>query len=115
MKVQDVVNKMKTEKLLDEREVYVYAVKKGLLGGAAGAVANGVILSVYDDTLYIHKAALDNTYKECLEKIAIPAIKVIKAKAGLFSGSFTFEYEGKKYNYQLPSRANKFANFFAGK
>ncbi len=115
MKVQEVVNKMKAENLVDNREIYVYATKKSLLAGAAGAVAGLCILSVYENTLYMHKANLDNTYGECLQKFAVSNMKVLKSKAGLFGGEFAFEYEGKKYKFKLPSKANNFANFFVAK
>ena len=115
MKVKEVVNKMKAENLVDNREIYVYASKKSLLGGAAGAVAGLCILSVYENTLYMHKANLDNSYGECVQKFVVSNMKVLKAKAGLFGGQFVFEYEGMKYRFQLPSKANNFANFFAAK
>ena len=49
------------------------------------------------------------------ERINLSNMKILKTKAGLFGGSFIFEYAGKKYNYQLPSRANKFVDFFVKK
>ena len=112
MKVQDVVNKMKTEKLVDDREIYVYATKKSLLGGVAGAIANLMILSVYENVLYIHKANMDNSCGELIERINVSDMKILKAKAGVFGGNFVFEYDGKKYSYKLPARAKKFADFF---
>ena len=115
MKVQDVVNKMKTENLVDNREIYVYATKKSLLGGAAGAMAGLCILSVYENTLYMHKANLDNSYGDCIGKFDVANMKIVKAKAGLFGGEFAFEYEGQKYKYKLPSKANGFVKFFEGK
>ena len=124
MKVQEVMNKMKAEKLLDDREICVYATKNGAVaggviggavGGAIGAVMGAVILSVYDNTLYVHKAAMDNTYKECLATFYIPNMEILKAKAGLFGGKFVFKYEGKKYKFDLPSRAGKFAKFFVNR
>lgn len=112
MKVQDVVNKMKIEKLVDDREIYVYAAKNSLVGGAVGAMAGACILSVYENTLYVHKAKLDNSCGECVHRFDIEYMKVLKAKAGLFGGKFIFEYDGKKYSYHLPSRANQFVDFF---
>ena len=38
---------MKTANLIDDREIYVYATKKSLLGGAAGAIAGLSILGVW--------------------------------------------------------------------
>lgn len=114
MKVQEVITKMKSEKLLDDREIYAYASRKGIVGGAVGAVARAVILSVYETTLYIHRAAVDNSYKECLGTYDISNIKLKKVKSGLFGGKFVFEYEGKKYSYELPSGTKAFAKFFAG-
>lgn len=115
MKVQEVITKMKSENLLDDRELLVYATKKGILGGAVGAAMNLAILSVYNDTLYIHRAAIDNSYNEQLAVYELSDLKIIKSKAGFFGGDFVFEYEGKKEHYTLPSKSEKFAEFFASK
>lgn len=115
MKVQEVITKMKSNKLLDDRELLVYATKKGILGGAVGAAMNLVILSVYEDTLYVHRAAIDNSYNEQLVVYKLSDLKIIKSKAGFFGGDFVFEYEGKKEHYTLPSKSGKFAEFFANK
>ena len=95
-----------------DREIYVYATKKSLLGGAAGAIAGLTILSVYENFLYLYKANIDNSRGALIERISVSDMKILKAKAGLFGGSFIFEYVGKKYNYHLPSRANKFVDYF---
>ena len=55
---------MKTANLIDDREIYVYATKKSLLGGAAGAIAGLSILGVYENYLFIHKANIDNSRGE---------------------------------------------------
>ena len=120
MKVQEVKAKMQQEKLLDDREIWVYATKKsasigalgGAVGGAIGAAMGAVILSVYDNTFYIHKAAMDNSYKECLGTFNISEMEIVKAKAGLFGGKFVFKCNGNAYKFDLPSRANKFVEFF---
>lgn len=115
MKVQEVIIKMKSESLLDDRELLVYATKKDILGGAVGAAMNLAILSVYNDILYIHHAAIDNSYNELLGAYELSDIKIIQSKAGFFGGDFIFEYEGKKEHYTLPSRSENFAKFFANK
>ena len=115
MKVQEVITKMKSENLIDDRELLVYATKKGILGGAAGAAMNLAILSVYKDTLYVHRAAMDNSYHEQLAAYQLSDLKIVKSKAGFFGGDFVFEYEGKKEHYSLPSKSEKFAEFFASK
>lgn len=114
MKVQDVVIKLKEEQLLDDREIYAYASKKnGLIGGAAGAIMGLSLLSVYEDTLYIHKALLDNDHGELVGAFSIQNMVIKKSKSGLLGGNFVFVYEGKKYKYSLPARTGEFANFFA--
>lgn len=115
MKVQEVINKMKSENLIDERVLIVYATKKGILGGAVGAAMDISILSVYKDTLYVHRASMDNSYNEQLAAYQLSDLKIVKSKAGFFGGDFIFEYEGKKEHYSLPSKSGKFAEFFANK
>lgn len=112
MKVVDVINILMTKQLLDERQIFVYATAKNIIGGTVGALHGLVLLSVYRDVLYIHRVKLDNSYAECIYKFYISDLKNIKGKAGLFGGSFSFEVEGQKYCFKLPSRANKFVNYF---
>ena len=115
MKVDVVITMLVAEQVLDERKIFVYATAKNIIGGTVGALRGLVLLSVYGDILYIHRAKLDNSYAECLGKFYIPDLKKIEGKAGLFGGSFSFESEGQKYRFKLPSRANKFVDFFKGK
>ena len=68
-----------------------------------------VLLSVYRNVLYIHKANIDNSYGEQLAKFDIPDMKNIRGKAG---GKFSFNYEGQEYKFKLPSKAGKFVDFF---
>ena len=71
-----------------------------------------VLLSVYRNVLYIHKANIDNSYGEQLAKFDIPDMKNIRGKAGMFGGKFSFNYEGQEYKFKLPSNAGKFVDFF---
>lgn len=115
MKVDDVINILVAEQVLDERKILVYATAKNMIGGVVGAVQGLVLLSVCGDVLYLHRAKLDNSCEKCLGYFSISNLKNIKAKAGLFGGSFSFEVDGQKYSFKLPSRANKFVDFFKGK
>ena len=115
MKVSDIISQLKQENLLDEKEVFVYATAKSMIGGAVGAVQGLVLITVCGDVLYLHRAKLDNAYAECLGKFYLSGLSNIKGKAGLFGGSFSFEADGKKYRFQLPARANKFVDFFKDK
>lgn len=115
MRVDEVVENLLRDDLIDERKIFVYASAKKIIGGVAGAVQGLVLLSVCGDILYLHRAKFDNSYERCLGNFYIPNLINVKVKAGLFGGSLSFETEGQKYRFKLPSRANKFADFFKGK
>lgn len=112
LKVSDIISQLKQANLLDEKEVFVYATVKSMIGGAVGSVQGLVLITVCGDVLYLHRAKLDNSYADCLGKFYLSDLGNIKGKAGLFGGSFSFEAEGQKYCFKLPSRANKFVNYF---
>lgn len=112
MKVDVVTNMLVAEGVLDERKIFVYATAKNIIGGTVGALQGLVLLSVCGDVLYLHRAKLDNSCERCLGNFNISDLKNVKAKAGLFGGDFTFEAEGQKYRFKLPSRADKFVDFF---
>lgn len=103
MRLEQIENQLNENNLLDEQKIYVYAslIGKGL-----------VLLSVCDDTLYIHRANIDNSYSELLAKITISKMQDIKGKSGLFGGKFSFNSDGKKYSFKLPSKAAKFVDYF---
>lgn len=112
MRVEQVIKKMEQEKLVDNRKIYVYASTQGVIGGVIGSIKGLVILSVYQDVLYIHRANLDNTYGKCLDELYIPNMCNIQGKAGRFGGKFAFEYQGRVFRFKLPSRANAFVDYF---
>lgn len=112
MKLEQVIAQLKQNHFLDEREVYVYASVQGVLGGVVGSIKGLVILSVCDELLYIHRANLDNSYGEQMAEIPILDMCRIQGKAGLFGGKFSFEYKGNIYHFKLPSKANKFVDYF---
>lgn len=115
MKVSCVIDNMVKECLIDSKKVYVYASMQGVIGGVSGSIKGLVILSVYQDVLYIHRANLDNTYGKCLEEVYIPDMSNVQGKAGLFGGKFAFEYQGRVFRFKLPSRANAFVDYFTKK
>ena len=115
MKIQEVIEQMKSENLLDDREMLVYATRQGTIGEVLSGEIHVVVLSVHNDTLYMHRATLNNSYKELIRQYRLSDIKIIKSKAGFFGGDFIFEYEGKQEQYILPSRSERFAEFFANK
>ncbi len=115
MKEEQVIGKMIREKLIDSKNVYVYASTEGVIDGVSGSIKGLVILSVYQDVLYIHRANLDNTYGKCLDELYIPNMCNIQGKAGLFGGKFAFVYQGRVFRFKLPSRANAFVDYFTKK
>lgn len=112
MKVNDVLAVLVDNQMLDDKKIFVYATARNIIGGTVGALRGLVMLSICGDILYLHRVKLDNSCEECLGSFYIPDLKNIKAKAGLFGGSFSFESGGQKYRFKLPSRANKFVNYF---
>ena len=112
MNLEKIEKQLYSDKFLDEKIItfmHHLAIK---LGGLIGSVKGLVLLSVYEDILYIHRANIDNSYGKQLAKIYIPNMKNIQGKAGLFGGKFSFNYEGQEYKFKLPSKAGKFVDFF---
>lgn len=112
MKVEQVIAQLKQNQFLDDREVYVYASAQDMVGGVVGSIKGLVILSLYDNLLYVHRANLDNSYGEQLAEIYVPDMCKIQGKAGAFGGKFSFEYKENIYRFKLPSKANKFVDYF---
>ena len=112
MNLEKIEKQLYSDKFLDEKNNYIYASLSNKIGGLIGSVKGLVLLSVYEDILYIHRANIDNSYGKQLAKIYIPNMKNIQGKAGLFGGKFSFNYEGQEYKFKLPSKARKFVDFF---
>ena len=112
MNLEKIEKQLYSDKFLDEKNNYIYASLSNKIGGLIGSVKGLVLLSVYEDILYIHRANIDNSYGEQLAKIPIPYMKNIQGKAGLFGGKFSFNYDGKEYRFKLPAKAEKFVDFF---
>ena len=112
MNLEKIEKQLYSDKFLDEKNNYIYASLSNKIGGLIGSVKGLVLLSVYEDILYIHWANIDNSYGKQLAKIYIPNMKNIQGKAGLFGGKFSFNYEGQEYKFKLPSKAGKFVDFF---
>ena len=96
MKIEQVIEKLKSEQCISKQEIFVYASMLDIIKGVIGSVRGLVLLSVYEDVLYIHRANIDNSYNKQLAKIYIPNMKNIQGKAGLFGGKFSFKYEGQE-------------------
>lgn len=112
MNLKEIEKQLYTDKYLDEKKYYIYASIINEIGGFIGSVKGLVLLSIYENRLYIHKANIDNSYGEQLAKIHIPDMKNIRGKAGMFGGKFSFNYDGKEYKFKLPAKAEKFVDFF---
>ena len=105
MNLEKIEKQLYSDKFLDEKNNYIYASLSNKIGGLIGSVEGLVLLSVYEDILYIHRANIDNSYGKQLAKIYIPNMKNIQ-------GKFPFNYEGQEYKFKLPSKAGKFVDFF---
>ena len=92
MNLEKIEKQLYSDKFLDEKNNYIYASLSNKIGGLIGSVKGLVLLSVYEDILYIHRANIDNSYGKQLAKIYIPNMKNIQGKAGLFGGKFSFKY-----------------------
>ena len=91
MNLEKIEKQLYSDKFLDEKNNYIYASLSNKIGGLIGSVKGLVLLSVYEDILYIHRANIDNSYGKQLAKIYIPNMKNIQGKAGLFGGKFSFK------------------------
>ena len=97
MKVPQVIEQLKANQLLDEREIFRYCSSPNLIDLSDPSSKGLVLLSVYEKSLFILEAHLDNTYGKCFAKIEIDKMFPIQGKAGLFKGELTFVCEGNKY------------------
>lgn len=88
MNLEKIEKQLYSDKFLDEKNNYIYASLSNKIGGLIGSVKGLVLLSVYEDILYIHRANIDNSYGERLAKIYIPNMKNIQGKAGKFVDFF---------------------------
>lgn len=112
MKVNDVVTMLIDACILDEKKIFVYATVKNIVGGVVGSLRGLVLISVYKNVLYIHRANLDNSIGDCLASFNITDLQEISGKAGIFGGTFSFVANRVKYSFKLPSRANRFVDYF---
>ncbi len=112
MKVPQVIEQLKANQLLDEREIFRYCSSPNLIDLSDPSSKGLVLLSVYEKSLFILEAHLDNTYGKCFAKIEIDKMFPIQGKAGLFKGELTFVCEGNKYDFNLPAKSKKFVEFF---
>ena len=75
MNLEKIEKQLYSDKFLDEKNNYIYASLSNKIGGLIGSVKGLVLLSVYEDILYIHRANIDNSYGKQLAKIYIPSMK----------------------------------------
>lgn len=69
MNLEKIEKQLYSDKFLDEKNNYIYASLSNKIGGLIGSVKGLVLLSVYEDILYIHRANIDNSYGKQLAKI----------------------------------------------
>ena len=112
MNLKEIEKQLYTDKYLDEKSIIFMHQLLTKQAVFIGSVKGLVLLSIYENRLYIHKANIDNSYGEQLAKIHIPDMKNIRGKAGMFGGKFSFNYDGKEYKFKLPAKAEEFVDFF---
>ena len=69
MNLEKIEKQLYSDKFLDEKNNYIYASLSNKIGGLIGSVKGLVLLSVYEDILYIHRANIDNSYGKQFNKI----------------------------------------------
>ena len=104
MNLEKIEKQLYSDKFLDEKNNYIYASLSNKIGGLIGSVKGLVLLSVYEDILYIHRANIDNSYGKQLAKIYIPNMKNIQGKAGLLVESFLSSMKDKNINLNCHQR-----------
>ena len=55
MNLEKIEKQLYSDKFLDEKNNYIYASLSNKIGGLIGSVKGLVLLSVYEDILYIHR------------------------------------------------------------
>lgn len=102
---------MKADKILDERGLWIYALQKGHKEKASFVAQGRVLLSIYADSLLIHRAVFEESYSICLASYNLYDLEDVKGRAGLLGGILHFRVEGFYHHFQLPVKAKKFVDF----
>ena len=104
MNLEKIEKQLYSDKFLDEKNNYIYASLSNKIGGLIGSVKGLVLLSVYEDILYIHRANIDNSYGKQLAKIYIPNMKISKEKPDYLVESFLSSMKDKNINLNCHQR-----------
>ena len=114
MKAAQAVAQMKEAGLIDERELYGYGQKKSAMGGAIGAIQNGILMTVNADTMQVFDAKPDNSWSNNILTAKRDQLSNIKVK-NIFFGlqkQVEFTYMGFHYAYLFPMAYKKIALWF---
>ncbi|MBS5021901.1 MAG: hypothetical protein KH054_01960 [Firmicutes bacterium] len=84
MKIEEVKEKLRAQGYLDEREICGYAQFPSIIGGAIGAAANLILLSLHGEMLTAFRGKMNNDYKEIVFSVPVAEITDVVVKNGLF-------------------------------
>ena len=84
MKIEEVKEKIRAQGYLDEREICGYAQFPSIIGGAIGAAANLILLSLHGEMLTAFRGKMNNDYKEIVFSVPVAEITDVVVKNGLF-------------------------------
>ena len=96
-----------------QKNNYIYASLSNKIGGLIGSVKGLVLLSVYEDILYIHRANIDNSYGKQLAKNLYSKYEKYPRKSRIiWWKDFLSSMKDKNINLNCHQRPEKFVDFF---
>lgn len=100
-----IIDKLKENKFVDQRELWSAGMLKRLIGGAVGAALNMRYISVFEDTLYI----LKNEKKEIVVEYALKKEEIINitSKAGFLFLEVILTIETSNFTEKYTISSNK--------
>ncbi len=114
MKLKEALSLMKEQGLIDDGELYSYGQKASVLGGAAGAAVNAVLICVKDDVLRIFQAHLNNSWSNNFLTAKKEELSCVKVKNVFFGmqKKLCFTYAGANYKFIVPFGSKNLVAYF---